>query len=229
MLQETKFYITRNNMAEDLSHIGLGDNVAGNKLVLVLGESTLFDNLKYSRIELIIEGNIEDFKNENKKIIIDVISKLLDITEDEVRITKIRRGSVIIEFKLKKIHAEKLLKLFKDGKLKIIETNVIGVNIVQRKPDSESTEEEENFRFDSGTEVETVGEFHRLKIENTGIVKFFNETKGFGFITEESTEQDIFFYTTGIIDQIRKNDLVKFEVVAGKRGLSAINVKKMTT
>ena len=57
-----------------------------------------------------------------------------------------------------------------------------------------------------------------------GLVKFFNETKGFGFIRPENGE-DIFVHASGLIDQIRENDRVSFEVQEGRKGLNAINVK----
>jgi CspA family cold shock protein len=58
-----------------------------------------------------------------------------------------------------------------------------------------------------------------------GTVKFFNETKGFGFITPESGEKDIFVHSSGLIDEIRENDKVQFEVESGPKGLNASNVK----
>ncbi len=60
----------------------------------------------------------------------------------------------------------------------------------------------------------------------TGKVKFFNEEKGFGFITPDAGGPDVFVHVTGLIDQIGENDIVSFEVVEGRRGLSAENVKK---
>jgi len=56
-----------------------------------------------------------------------------------------------------------------------------------------------------------------------GTVKFFNETKGFGFIKEENG-QDIFVHVTGLKEEIRENDEVFFDVEEGKKGLNAINV-----
>jgi len=57
----------------------------------------------------------------------------------------------------------------------------------------------------------------------TGTVKFYNEAKGFGFITDENGT-DVFVHATGLIDEIRENDSVNFEVTEGKKGLNAVNV-----
>lgn len=58
-----------------------------------------------------------------------------------------------------------------------------------------------------------------------GVVKFFNETKGFGFIVEEGTGNEIFVHISGLKDEVRQNDQVTFEVQEGKRGLNAVNVR----
>lgn len=58
-----------------------------------------------------------------------------------------------------------------------------------------------------------------------GTVKFFNVTKGFGFITPNEGGQDIFVHTTGLIDEIRDNDQVTFETERGKKGVNAVNVR----
>ena len=58
-----------------------------------------------------------------------------------------------------------------------------------------------------------------------GTVKFFNVTKGFGFIAPANGGQDIFVHVSGLYDEIRENDKVTFEVQNGKKGLNAINVK----
>lgn len=57
-----------------------------------------------------------------------------------------------------------------------------------------------------------------------GIVKFFNEDKGFGFITPTDSSQDIFVHVSGLIDEIRENDEVEYETEQGKKGLNAVNV-----
>lgn len=58
-----------------------------------------------------------------------------------------------------------------------------------------------------------------------GTVKFFNETKGFGFIAEEGSGKEHFVHISGLIDEIRDGDEVEFELTEGKKGLNAINVK----
>jgi CspA family cold shock protein len=60
---------------------------------------------------------------------------------------------------------------------------------------------------------------------NKGTVKFFNETKGFGFITEEGVERDHFVHISGLIDEIREGDSVEFALEEGKKGLNAVDVK----
>ena len=58
-----------------------------------------------------------------------------------------------------------------------------------------------------------------------GTVKFFNESKGFGFIKEENTQKDYFVHSSGLKDSIRENDEVTFDLEQGKKGLNAVNVK----
>ena len=60
---------------------------------------------------------------------------------------------------------------------------------------------------------------------NKGTVKFFNESKGFGFITEEGTNKEHFVHVSGLIDEVRENDEVEFELQDGRKGLNAVNVR----
>lgn len=58
-----------------------------------------------------------------------------------------------------------------------------------------------------------------------GIVKFFNATKGFGFIKPSDDSEDIFVHESGLIDEIRENDKVKFDLEQGRKGLNAVRVE----
>jgi CspA family cold shock protein len=60
---------------------------------------------------------------------------------------------------------------------------------------------------------------------STGKVKFFNQQKGFGFVVDDETQKEVFVHVTGLIDKIKDDDLVSFEVVEDRRGPKAINVK----
>ncbi len=60
---------------------------------------------------------------------------------------------------------------------------------------------------------------------NKGTVKFFNETKGFGFIKEEETNKEYFVHVSGLVDKINENDTVTFELQDGKKGLNAVDVR----
>jgi cold shock protein len=59
-----------------------------------------------------------------------------------------------------------------------------------------------------------------------GTVKFFNESKGFGFIKEDESEKEFFVHVTGLVHEVRENDRVTFDLQEGRKGLNAVNVKK---
>ena len=60
---------------------------------------------------------------------------------------------------------------------------------------------------------------------STGTVKFFNDAKGFGFITEEGSNKEHFVHISGLVYEIREGDTVEFDLTEGKKGLNAVNVK----
>jgi CspA family cold shock protein len=62
-------------------------------------------------------------------------------------------------------------------------------------------------------------------MQKEGTVKFFNTEKGFGFISQSEDRSDVFVHSSGLIDEIRENDKVTFNVEEGRKGLNAVNVK----
>ncbi len=60
---------------------------------------------------------------------------------------------------------------------------------------------------------------------NKGTVKFFNDSKGYGFITEEGSGKDYFVHISGTIDEIREGDAVEYDLQEGRKGMNAVNVK----
>ena len=58
-----------------------------------------------------------------------------------------------------------------------------------------------------------------------GTVKFFNDSKGFGFIIDEEDSKEYFVHVSGLVDEIREGDSVEFDLTEGKKGLNAVDVK----
>ena len=58
-----------------------------------------------------------------------------------------------------------------------------------------------------------------------GIVKFFNESKGYGFVIDNETKKEYFVHISGLIDKVSENDEVTFDLKEGKKGLNAVEVK----
>ena len=58
-----------------------------------------------------------------------------------------------------------------------------------------------------------------------GTVKFFNDSKGFGFIVDEETGKEIFVHVSGLVDEVKENDEVTFDVAEGRKGPNAVDVK----
>lgn len=60
---------------------------------------------------------------------------------------------------------------------------------------------------------------------HTGTVRFFNESKGFGYIVDDATKEEFFVHVTGLVDKVREGDAVTFKLENGRKGLNAVEVQ----
>ena len=99
-------------------------------------------------------------------------------------------------------------------------------NISSTPPDPKKKEEidHRSIHLDPG------GQYSANKQENgvrKGTVKFFNEEKGYGFINDQKTKESVFVHINQLSEPIKERDTVTFEIEAGPKGRSAVNVKKI--
>ena len=60
---------------------------------------------------------------------------------------------------------------------------------------------------------------------NKGKVKFFNDSKGYGFVKDTETDKEYFVHVSGLIDEVKDDDDITFELSEGRKGLNAVNVR----
>ncbi|SFM97149.1 Cold shock protein, CspA family [Chitinophaga sp. YR627] len=70
-------------------------------------------------------------------------------------------------------------------------------------------------------------QFSQMTTKYQGTVKFFNETKGFGFIIHEESDKETFVHVNGLIHEIQADDRVEFELQEGRKGMNAVNVRRI--
>jgi cold shock CspA family protein len=67
----------------------------------------------------------------------------------------------------------------------------------------------------------------QVDVTRNGVVTFFNEAKGFGFIKDLQSQESVFIHVNQMTERIKENDKVTFETESGPKGLNAVNVKKV--
>ena len=75
--------------------------------------------------------------------------------------------------------------------------------------------------------IDLINKHNTKKKKNQGVVKFFNPEKGFGFIKHDDSGKETFVHSSGLIDQVNEGDKVEFDLQEGKKGMNAVNVKKV--
>lgn len=65
----------------------------------------------------------------------------------------------------------------------------------------------------------------KINIMKEGTVKFFNESKGYGFIKDKESGNEYFVHVSGLVDEVKEDDVVSYELSEGRKGLNAVNVK----
>ncbi|WP_017733915.1 cold-shock protein [Nafulsella turpanensis] len=97
-------------------------------------------------------------------------------------------------------------------------------NITETPPDPSKRKEIKQEDIQLGA---TKNEEIEEDVVRTGIVTFFNESKGYGFIRDKNSQESIFVHINGLMEPIKENNKVSFEVEKGPKGLNAVNVKKV--
>lgn len=97
-------------------------------------------------------------------------------------------------------------------------------NITSTPPDETKKKEEVNVE-DIVIGARNSGKAEEEDPIKEGIVSFFNDSKGYGFIKELKSGESIFVHVNGLIDQIKENDKVSFEMERGPKGMVAVRVQ----
>jgi cold shock CspA family protein len=61
--------------------------------------------------------------------------------------------------------------------------------------------------------------------QRKGVITFFNDSKGYGFIRDMESKQSIFVHANNLLDEVKENNIVSFEIGKGPKGLTALKVK----
>jgi len=97
-------------------------------------------------------------------------------------------------------------------------------NITSTPPDPRKKKIFKPEEIQVGVPIQEAGKEESLI--RTGVITFFNDTKGFGFIKDMQTQESVFIHVNQLSEAIRENDKVTFQVERGPKGLQALDVKK---
>ena len=165
-----------------------------------------------SEIELRLDRDFETFGPDDQARLLRSIAELLKISEAAIRITRITKGSVLIRLELSTRSANTLEELFYEGRLTqfdIVDFEVTGGQALKQQMLSEPRD----------ASIST----------NTGVIKYFNEAKGFGFITPDSGGPDLFFHVSMLerfgIRVLQPGERVRYELTTNNGRDEARNIQ----
>ncbi len=209
--------------------LGVGENIPGQEHPVTAmpappqKQAILEEQSSMTRlIELRIDADFQDFSPEHQLAFLKAIQELLTIGDSDLHVRRIRKGSVKILLELPYNAATRLLDLFAAGKL-------APLSVIDATDSSQKIEVGGLSTISTAKNEE--GGLHSQSVR-TGTVKWFNDAKGFGFITPDDGSADIFAHFSAIlgahVHSLRVGQRVTFEVVRGSEGLQVKNVSALT-
>ena len=100
-------------------------------------------------------------------------------------------------------------------------------NLTDTPPDPSQKIEVDAESIEIGIPKKGDSEEEENDFSKEGKVSFFDHSKGFGFILDSNSQEKYFVHVTGLIDEIKENDKVNFELEKGPKGMNAVRVKKI--
>lgn len=188
---------------------------------------------KETKIEFSITINAKFSKDDQPKINA-IIHKLMNVTSDySIQLTGIESGSIKIFLLTEKSTYEKILNLFDKQKLdQIINAEIIGVNEAKFSPPN--VVKEKNWQSSIGNSPTTEKSNDDKSNKKTffvkggliGTVKYFNASKGFGFVIDHASGEELFVHISDLTDDIREGDIISFDRKTDSKGsVIAVNIR----
>jgi len=182
---------------------------------------------RQANLTLILESDYRKFTKSERDNIVSTLSKIADIPQCNIKIIRVEEGSVIITIKLPESAALKILNAFNSGNNELKKHNIRSVVIPAK--DSKIVSKPIKMQV-TVAEHNVTGSIMNKCTARTGVVKWFNNSKGFGFITQDNGEDVYVHYSAieGGFESLNEGDKVTFEVKESPKGkgIEAVNVMK---
>lgn len=175
----------------------------------------IIQKIKKRTIELVIEEDFDTYSEEDKAQLLSAIGELLKVKDGEVLIKGIRKGSVVISLEIPEHLVSNILKLQDEGELTKLKISSICIDLEKREALKKSRIKQKQAKNSANS------------MTMTGTVKWFNESKGFGFIEQEGGP-DVFVHYSAISGEGRKTltsgQKIEFEVEESNKSATSLNI-----